>query len=153
MRAPAEAPAFDDRLLVGHAAMDREHRTFAHDLHTLQHVDDAGFAAALQQLAEHLRAHFALEERLIEEHQFPPGACHAEEHHKVLASLDEVQALVAQGDIGIGRELAAALADWFPGHAENMDGALAIWVSRKTHGGAPVVLRRDLHHHHANATA
>lgn len=142
---PASAePLFGDRLLVGHAAMDREHRAFADDLRALQQAGDAAFGAALQQLAVHLRLHFALEERLIEEHRFPAGACHAEEHRKVLASLDEVQALVAQGDIAVGRELAAALADWFPGHAENMDGALAIWVARKTHGGAPVVLRRDL---------
>lgn len=142
---PASAePLFGDRLLVGHAAMDREHRAFADDLHALQGADDADFAAALQHLAVHLQRHFALEERLIDEHRFPAGACHAEEHRKVLASLAEVQALVAQGDIAIGRELADALADWFPGHAENMDGALAIWVSRKTHGGAPVVLRRGL---------
>lgn len=143
MQASAE-PLFGDRLLVGHAAMDHEHRTFAADLQALQRADDAGFGAALQHLAGHLRQHFALEEQLIATHRFPAGACHAEEHAKVLASLGEVQALVAQGDIGIGRELADALADWFPGHAENMDGALAIWVSRKTHGGAPVVLRRDL---------
>lgn len=142
---PASAePRFGDHLLVGHAAMDREHRAFADDLHALQQADDTGFAAALQQLTVHLQVHFALEEQLIDAHRFPAGACHAEEHRKVLASLAEVQALVAQGDIAIGRELADALADWFPGHAENMDGALAIWVSRKTHGGAPVVLRRDL---------
>ncbi len=142
---PASAePLFGDRLLVGHAAMDREHRAFADDLRALRGADDADFAAVLQQLAVQLQLHFALEEQLITEHRFPAGACHAEEHRKVLASLAEVQALVAQGDIAIGRELAEALADWFPGHAENMDGALAIWVSRKTHGGAPVVLRRDL---------
>lgn len=144
MPASAEALAFDDRLLVGHAAMDREHRAFVDGVNALLAADDHGFAPALQDFARHLQAHFALEERLLEEHRFPAGACHAEEHHKVLASLAEVQALVAQGDIATGRALAQALADWFPGHAETMDAALATWVARKTLGGAPVVLRRGL---------
>lgn len=135
---------FDDRLLVGHAAMDREHRGFALDLRALQQAGDAQFGAALARLARHLHQHFALEEQLIDTYRFPAGACHAEEHRKVLASVAEVQALVAQGDIATGRALARALADWFPGHADSMDGALAIWVSRQAYGGAPVVLRRDL---------
>jgi len=144
MPASADTLLFDDRLLVGHAAMDREHRAFAAGVNALLATRDVAFADALESFAQALREHFALEERLSDEHRFPAGACHAEEHHKVLASLREVQLLVAQGDISIGRELARALADWFPGHAESMDASLANWVARKTLGGAPVVLRRGL---------
>ncbi|WP_028602345.1 bacteriohemerythrin [Ottowia thiooxydans] len=135
---------WSDSLLVGHPAMDCEHQAFTRCVNAMLTAGDAHFAEALQAMAEHLAEHFALEERLIDEHRFPAGACHAEEHAKVRASVREVQALVAAGDMEIGRELAQALVDWFPGHAEQMDSALAIWVARKTLGGAPVVLRRDL---------
>ena len=132
MPASAEALAFHDGLLVGHAAMDREHRAFVDGVNALLAVDDGGLPDALQRVAQQLRAHFALEERLLEQHRFPAGACHAEEHGKVLASLAEVQALVAQRATATGRALAQALADWFPGHAETMDAALATWVLPRT---------------------
>ena len=51
----------------------------------------------------------------------------------------EVRALVADGDTETGRELTRALADWFPGHTDYMDSALATWVTKKVAGGAPVV--------------
>ena len=43
-----------------------------------------------------------------------------------------------------GRRLAAALADWFPGHAFHRDSALAHWMVKRSFGGKPVVLRRNL---------
>ena len=32
--------------------------------------------------------------------------------------------------------------DWFPGHADYMDSALATWLVKKSHDGRPLVLRR-----------
>ncbi len=74
---------------------------------------------------------------------FPALQCHADEHDAVMKSVREVQAVVAQGNCGEARSLARALADWFPGHADYMDSALAQWMSKKLFGGAPVVLRRN----------
>ena len=153
MSTSTQALDWHDRLLVGHAAMDREHRAFIDCINTLMAADDADVGRALQVLSDHLAEHFALEEQLIDTHRFPAGACHAEEHAKVRASVREVQALVAAGDTDIARELGQALVDWFPGHADNMDASLATWVARKTLGGAPVVLRRDLHTTAATAPA
>ncbi|MBL8447549.1 MAG: hypothetical protein JNJ44_09085 [Zoogloeaceae bacterium] len=64
------------------------------------------------------------------------------EHQTVLASVQEVQTLVAQGNVEIGRALAQALADWFPEHANYMDSAIATWLVRRTANGAPLVFRR-----------
>lgn len=150
MQASADKPfadrvlGWDSRWLCGHAGIDREHQVFADDLDRLLRADDATLALALDRLAEHLEAHFQLEERLIEQHRLPAGACHVEEHNKVRASVREVQVLVAEGDLDIGRELAQALADWFPGHADTMDASLATWVARRTQDAVPLVFRRDL---------
>ena len=140
------APAldWDDSYLVGHAMMDDTHREFAELVNTMLVADDADFASALDAFAHHAEEHFGSEERLMDKYAFPPRECHADEHANVLASVREVQALVAAGDVDTGRGLAQALADWFPGHSAQMDSALAIWVMKKVAGGAPVVLRRAM---------
>ena len=72
----------------------------------------------------------------------------------MLASVKEVKQLLEQGGrLGVVRELAQALADWFPGHADYMDAALSHWLSKRTHGGAPVVLRRGVATAAADATS
>jgi hemerythrin len=134
--------AWDDRYLVGHGVIDREHREFAHRLDALLGASDEALPAALDAFAAHAAEHFAEEEALMERWAFPPRECHVTEHGKVLASVHEVQALLAAGDLEIARELALALADWFGGHTDYMDSAVATWVTKKTADGAPVVLRR-----------
>ena len=73
---------------------------------------------------------------------FPPRQCHIDEHAAVLRSADEVLALAEQGQLGPIRGFAAALVDWFPGHADYLDAALAHWMCKRQHGGKPVVVRR-----------
>ena len=74
---------------------------------------------------------------------FPAAQCHADEHAAVLKSVHEVQELVRDGaNLPVVRQLAQALVDWFPGHADYLDSALSYWMSKRSHGGAPVVLRR-----------
>ena len=75
---------------------------------------------------------------------FPARDCHVDEHDKVLASVRDVQQLLAEGDTEVVRELAVALQDWFPGHADYMDSALALWMVKRAHGGAPLVFRRGM---------
>ena len=133
---------WDDRYLVGLRSIDESHHEFTAAVSALLGAEDAAVAAALGALAQHLEAHFGHEDRLMEKFGFPPRECHADEHGKVLASVREVQALVAAGNFEIGRDIARALADWFPGHVDYMDSALAAWIVKKTSNGAPVVVRR-----------
>ena len=80
----------------------------------------------------------------MQETGFPASACHSDEHAAVLASMNGVGKKVAAGDFEAGRRLARALLDWFPGHADYLDSALAHWICKKRLGGQPVVLRRSL---------
>ena len=61
-----------------------------------------------------------------------------------MASVREVRAR-RRGEVEIARELAQALMDWFPSHADYMDSALATWLVKKSHDGRPLVLRRKEH--------
>ncbi|HRP22578.1 hemerythrin domain-containing protein [Thauera sp.] len=134
---------WDDRYLLGYNAMDDTHREFVSLVNALLTVDDAQLPAALDAFAAHAEDHFAQENSWMETDGFPARDCHVDEHDKVLASVREVQQLLAEGNVEVVRELAVALMEWFPGHADYMDSALALWMVKRSHGGAPLVFRRE----------
>lgn len=134
---------WDDRYLLGYNAMDDTHREFVSLVNALLTVDDAQLPAALDAFAAHAEDHFAQENRWMDTDGFPARDCHVDEHDKVLASVREVQQLLAEGNVEVVRELAVALMEWFPGHADYMDSALALWMVKRSHGGAPLVFRRE----------
>lgn len=135
---------WDDRYLLGYNAMDDTHREFVDCVHALLTVADADFLAALDAFADHAERHFKQEDEWMSQDGFPARDCHVEEHDKVLQSVREVRQGLADGslDVAIGRDLAQALVDWFPGHADYMDSALANWLVKRAHDGSPLVLRR-----------
>ena len=135
--------AWSDAFLLGHAAMDATHREFVDCVAALQAAGDDEITQRLADFERHALAHFGAEQQWMERSAFPATQCHADEHAKVLSSVSEVRALVASGaDRQVVRDLALALVEWFPGHADYMDAALSHWLSQRQHGGAPVVLRR-----------
>lgn len=138
-------PGFDwtDRYLLGYTAMDDTHREFVTLVDTLLTAPDAGLAQALDAFAAHAVAHFEQEDGWMRGTDFPAADCHIDEHAKVLASVREVQQELVAGNVDLVRELAQALMNWFPGHADYMDSALAQWMVKRSHGGAPLVFRRD----------
>jgi len=128
---------------LGWAPMDAVHDEFVELVNALLEASDEAMPAALAAVHRHSREHFAAEEGWMEETDFPAKGCHADEHAAVLASLAGVERKVAEGDFEAGRRLARALADWFPGHADYLDSALAHWMCKKRLGGKPIVLRRS----------
>lgn len=133
-----------DGLLLGHAAMDRTHREFVEVVQAMIDGADADLAAGLRAFIAHASGHFGEEDQAMAASAFPAADCHVDEHAAVLRSAHEVLALVAAGNVTIGREFAAELARWFPSHVAHLDSALAHWLVKRRHGGAPVVLRREL---------
>jgi len=132
-----------DQFLLGHAEMDETHKEFVELVNALLTVSDAELNSALAAFSAHAETHFAQENEWMEKNDFPPRDCHIDEHNKVLASVHDVQEQLAQGDVAIVRDLAKALMDWFPAHADYLDSALATWLVKRTHAGAPLVLRRN----------
>ena len=135
---------WSDRFLLGHRTIDDTHREFVDCVDALLRASDAEIPAALDAFARHAEAHFAQEDQWLAAPDFPNGGeCHIDEHAKVLASVSEVrEALQQEGDVAMCRELALALQDWFPGHVQHLDSALATWMVQRTHGGRPVLFRR-----------
>jgi hemerythrin len=139
----AAAMAWSDSFLLGLPAMDATHREFVDCVAALQNASEAELPVRLADCERHLVTHFAQEQQWMDSSEFPARQCHADEHAAVLASVREVQALLQQGaNPQVARDLTQALVDWFPGHADYMDASLSQWMSKRLHGGAPVVLRR-----------
>ena len=132
-----------DDYLLGYGRMDDEHRELVAAIEALLGAADADLAARLEDLARHAEAHFAEENEWMDKTDFPPRQCHVDEHAAVMHSVRQVLEVVRAGDVAEGRRLAAALADWFPGHAFHLDSALAHWLVKRSYGGKPVVLRRN----------
>ncbi|MFN7644554.1 MAG: bacteriohemerythrin [Burkholderiales bacterium] len=143
-RAPEPALGWSDAFVLGHEPMDATHREFVALVRAMQTAPEAGLAGLLADFEAHARRHFEEEDRWMLETGFPPRECHMDEHAAVLRSVVEVREVVARGELAQVRRLADALADWFPGHADWLDSALAHWLCKRAYGGKPVVLRRDL---------
>jgi len=94
----------------------------------------------------HAIEHFEQEDQWMRSTEFPPRDCHIEEHEAVLNSTREVIQMISDGRAGVAlvQDFAIHLFQWFPGHADYLDSALAAWMSKQTYGGKPVVLRRDV---------
>ena len=137
---------WSDAFLLGYGAMDVVHQEFVDIVSAMQSCPNAELLSHFTALALHVEDHFAQENTWMRDSAFPAMACHIEEHSAVQKSVAEVMALVSQGNIAVGRRLAHALADWFPGHADYLDAALAQWMVKRRTGGAPLVFKRNLLH-------
>jgi hemerythrin len=136
-------PAADRVAPLGYAPMDSIHEELDSLLLRARTTTDENYLALLVDIDNHLRAHFAEEDRWMRETDFPPRDCHIDEHAAVLRSSTEVLALAREGRPASGRGFVEELARWFPGHADYLDSALAAWMFKREHGGKPVVLHRN----------
>ena len=133
-----------DGLLMGYAPMDAVHQEFVQCIAAVQNGAPAELPALMAALERHAVQHFEEENQWMESTEFPARECHINEHNAVLTSVREVRALADEGNTAECQRLATALADWFPGHADYLDSALAAWMCKRALGGRPVVLRRNL---------
>jgi hemerythrin len=142
---PAPGPMqWHDGLLLGYAPMDAVHEEFVRCVNAVQSGAESDLPALMDELERHAVEHFEEENRWMESTEFPARDCHIDEHAAVLASVRQVRALAHGGDTSECRRLADELAKWFPGHADYLDSALSHWMCKRSHGGKPVVIRRNL---------
>lgn len=132
--------AWNSAAVLGYAPMDAVHVEFDTLVAQALACTDDELLACLQRLQSHLLSHFDQEDGWMRDTGFPAADCHVEEHGRVLISAAEVLTLVARGDLKVGRSFAAELAQWFPGHADYLDSALAAWMCKRQYGGKPIVL-------------
>lgn len=136
--------AWNDGLLLGYGPMDLVHQEFVECVASLTTATEVQMAERMRQLITHVRHHFEEENLWMNKTNFPAKECHIDEHAAVLKSIMEVNELVINGDTSQCLRLSKALMDWFPGHADYLDSALAHWMCKQQLGGKPIVLKRSI---------
>lgn len=142
MNAPAVF-AWNDGFKLGYGPMDETHEEFVEIVNAMLVCPEEEILGYLDAFVVHADEHFGQEMKWMTETDFPSMDCHVDEHAAVMNSVIEVrESLRAGGDPEEARRLAQALADWFPGHADYLDSALAQWLVKKKTNGVPLVFRR-----------
>ena len=75
----------------------------------------------LKKLADYTHYHFASEEMLMEQYQFPNIQQHKEEHANFIMQLSAKVPLIASGNQAMGQELYQFLLDWIVNHIAHSD--------------------------------
>lgn len=128
----------DEQCLTGIAELDDEHRrliSIGNRVYLMSHsthVDAAQIAAAVDELRSHTRAHFATEELLMDEVQFPARDKHRTIHEKMLDYLDEMAAMAPGSPLIIAIKLEKFLGSWFIWHMQKDDTEMARYYLENT---------------------
>lgn len=111
---------------VGDARIDHTHREFLELCVAAEDAAGEAFAAALQALLAHTRAHFADEEARMQASAYPALGEHRGHHRGLLGELERFARRAAAGRGAMARAwLQDGLPQWFALHARTMDSALA----------------------------
>lgn len=118
--------------------MNRDHAEFVALRDKLLKLLTTQAAAAevdelLAELLVHTRRHFAEEERLMQEIQFPPYPVHKGEHDSVLAEMSAQLKRWEQGRnaVALREWLDRSVGDWFENHVSTMDFVTARFIAMK----------------------
>ena len=114
------------QLATGDARMDATHEEFVQLLAALRALPPEAQLEPYRALIAHTEEHFAREERWMVAVGFAADNCHARHHAEILDMMRNVEQHHLQGDTDIIGRMAAALAEWFPIHAQTMDAGLAL---------------------------
>ena len=112
-------------LATGDSRMDETHVEFVDLVARLRALPHAQQLPVFRELVKHTIEHFEQEERWMVATGFSADNCHASQHQQILETMRLVEQHFEQGDEDIIDRMGAALAEWFPMHAQSMDAGLA----------------------------
>lgn len=111
------------------AFMDHDHEEAAALINGMAATNGAERAALLEKFITHCREHFGREEAMMTEVGFFAQHCHAGEHERVLAELDDVLAKVKAGE-AMDQYFQTGLPQWLRNHRDTMDFVTADFARR-----------------------
>lgn len=127
------ALTWNENLALGVPAMDATHQEFVLLSNELSTAPESERGSVLERFIGHTIAHFAQEDRWMEELEFPAMDCHRNEHRRVLEVLNTVKLKWLEGSEEGRRlleQLLSELGPWFEQHAQTMDAALAWYMEQ-----------------------
>ncbi len=129
---------------VHHIAVDEMQHTHEEEISMLNEIDALAtiyendktkheeLENKLDEYIEHVKAHFANEERLMRLYQFPPYQMHKAEHDRVLHELNDVLIRWKQhGEIDAIIAYLRQSVEWIINHISTMDNMTAMFISQQ----------------------
>jgi len=133
----------EDNLNLDIPEIDSQHETLIgliNLLHEtmLQGADRAALDVLLSQLLEQTRTHFAYEERLMSQYNYPEYEAHKSEHIRLMQHLVDLAERYTNGDLLLSFAVVLELKGWAVVHIEKSDKPLGAFLnSRKLTDTAP----------------
>jgi hemerythrin-like metal-binding protein len=120
---------WSDDLVMNMDQMDHTHREFVDMLAATETAPDDKLIDSFIALIAHTEAHFAGENQWMDDVDFGPGGCHADEHEMILKVMREaLRRGQEDANLGLVRQLTGEIGIWFDGHAKSMDAVLAMYL-------------------------
>jgi hemerythrin len=123
----------EDYLRLEIPEIDSQHDTLIRLINLLHEamLQGAGKPALdelLSQLLEHTQTHFAFEEELMSQHNYPGYAAHTSEHNRLLQHLVDLAELYKSGELLLSFAIAIELKGWAVVHIEKSDKPLGTFL-------------------------
>ncbi|VAX25748.1 hypothetical protein MNBD_NITROSPINAE04-2659 [hydrothermal vent metagenome] len=115
-----------DKFRAGVEKFDSQHKGLIELINELQRIISVGGGSkelekVVTEIYEHKKNHFADEERLMLDHNYPEFEQHAKEHREMLDWLSRHRENLAAGDKMATVELSGYLSDWLMNHVAKTD--------------------------------
>ena len=121
---------WNDKLAVGHSAIDRDHQRLVGLINELGDAMGAGqgkdvCGGVVDDLVSYTKTHFAMEERLMAAHNFAGASEHRTEHLRLVKQVVDFQDQYQSGKATLSVSLLHFLMEWLTHHILESDQALA----------------------------
>jgi hemerythrin len=121
---------------IGRTEIDFQHKQIfrmAGELHGAM-VNGLGndvVEALLDKVVAYTRHHFASEERLMKESEYPGYEKHREDHEKLAAQIAEFQEKIKDRKLAVAVEVMRFLRDWLDHHIHGADMKLGVYLKSR----------------------
>ena len=126
----------EDSLKLDIPEIDSQHETLIgliNGLHKtmLQGADRAALDGLLSQLLEHTRTHFAYEEQLMSQYNYPGYEAHKSEHNRLMQHLEDLVERYTNGELLLSFAVVLELKGWAVVHIEKSDKPLGAFLNNR----------------------
>jgi hemerythrin-like metal-binding protein len=118
-----------DAFSVGIADVDHEHRELIELINKLHAAMSGGNSSLtvldfLGEIHAHVSAHFALEEKIMREHNYDQYQDHKDDHERLLDEIRDIMDDYEEDAYFSDEEFASSVEHWFTGHFKTRDSRL-----------------------------
>ena len=126
----------EDNLKLNIPEIDSQHETLIRLINLihetmLQGADRAALDGLLSQLLEHTRTHFAYEEQLMSQYNYPGYEAHKSEHNRLMQHLVDLAERYKNGELLLSFAVVLELKGWAAVHIETSDKPLGAFLNNR----------------------